>query len=95
MATSNTSISLPNPFTPLAFLPPDIAGQVQAMIYITIATTAVSIGLQIDLPLHSHRQPHLFVKVYASDWLSALPEELRMARKDTRSVALIPYFLSR
>lgn len=34
---------LPNPFTPMAFLPPDIAVQVTISTYVAIAITAVSI----------------------------------------------------
>jgi hypothetical protein len=43
MATNSTMPSLPNPFTPLAFMPPDLAEQFQAEIYITIAALSVSL----------------------------------------------------
>jgi hypothetical protein len=43
--TSNliaASPPLPNPFTPLAFLPPVFAGQAQASAYISVAVLSVS-----------------------------------------------------
>jgi hypothetical protein len=40
--STNSTLSLPNPFTPLAFLPPTIAAQYEASIYVTIATLSVS-----------------------------------------------------
>jgi hypothetical protein len=46
MATNNTLPPLPNPFTPLAFLPPVLANQLQASIYIAIASLSVSIILE-------------------------------------------------
>jgi hypothetical protein len=42
MATNSTLPPLPNPYTPLAFLPPTLAGQFQASIYLYIASLAVS-----------------------------------------------------
>jgi hypothetical protein len=42
--TSNDSTlpPLPNPFTPLAFLPPKLANEFQAIAYVYVATLAVS-----------------------------------------------------
>jgi hypothetical protein len=44
MATTgnNGTIPLPNPFTPLAFLPPALADKYQVVIYVYVATMAVS-----------------------------------------------------
>lgn len=36
---------LPNPFTPMAFFPPDIAVQLTISIYVTVAATTVSIAV--------------------------------------------------
>lgn len=44
-------IALPNPLTPLAWLPPDIAGQLEASRYLYSATTGVSMSLVIDFEL--------------------------------------------
>jgi hypothetical protein len=51
MATTgnNGTIPLPNPFTPLAFLPPAIADKYQAVIYVYVATMAVSNPFRIFL----------------------------------------------
>jgi hypothetical protein len=43
--TNNTTIppeAILNPYTPLAFLPPDVADQHQVMLYVYIANLAVS-----------------------------------------------------
>ena len=50
MATNHTFPPLPNPFTPLAFLPPTIADQFQISIYLFIGTLAVSMFciIQVD-----------------------------------------------
>jgi hypothetical protein len=42
MAANNTYPPLPNPFTPLAFLPPFYAKQYEAIAYISSASLAVS-----------------------------------------------------
>ena len=44
--TSNNTIpadAILNPYTPLAFLPPDVADQYQVLGYIYVATLAVSL----------------------------------------------------
>jgi len=46
-----------NPYTPLAFMPPDVADQFQAMCYVNVAVLAVS-SMQcqaIDLISYTHR----------------------------------------
>ena len=51
--TGNSTIpadAILNPYTPLAFLPPDVANQYQIMGYIYVATLAVS---SINAVLHS------------------------------------------
>ena len=42
MATNSTLPPLPNPFTPLAFLPPTLADQFQTSVYLFVGTFAVS-----------------------------------------------------
>jgi hypothetical protein len=51
MSANNSAIPLPNPFTPLAFLPPDVAHQLQFAQYLAVAASAVSIA-HICLPVH-------------------------------------------
>ncbi len=44
---SEGQIILPNPFTPMAFLPPDLAFQSAIKTYVAVGTTAVSLTVQI------------------------------------------------
>jgi hypothetical protein len=62
--TGNSTIpadAILNPYTPLAFLPPDVADQYQIMGYIYVATLAVSslkCWAPIDLILYTYRLTH-------------------------------------
>lgn len=44
VAPINSSF-LPNPFTPMAFLPPDVARQVVVSVYVLVGTTSVCLFL--------------------------------------------------
>jgi len=58
---NNTTIppdAILNPYTPLAFMPPDVADQYQVMLYVYVATFAVSLiqrQTTIELTSYIHR----------------------------------------
>ena len=41
MVNANTSLQLPNPLTPMAFLPPDLARQVTISSYVLVGSSSV------------------------------------------------------
>jgi hypothetical protein len=65
--------SLPNPTTPLAFLPPTIAEQFQVAVYLAVASMAAFIW----------------------DWLTAIPDEIKLLRGRRLDPPVVVYFLSR
>ena len=80
-----------NPYTPLAFLPPDVANQYQARCYVYVATLAVSLVRYYTASL-SHI---VNVQAYSWDWLMSIPEEYRAVRQVGFSPPNIAYFVSR
>jgi hypothetical protein len=69
MATNSTIPPLPNPFTPLAFLPPDIADQLQAEIYVFMAVLSAFIwdwlmSIPKEIEMCRKRKVSLAVVVY-------------------------------
>jgi len=91
--TSNSTIPLDailNPYTPLAFLPPDVANPFQVICYGNVAILAVSFCKYqptIDLIVH--------LQAFTWDWLMAIPEEYNIIRKAGFSWPKIIYFSSR
>ena len=93
MATTNSSIPLPNPFTPLAFLPPVNADQLQIATYLCMLSTGVSVNALSFLGFWLNWLP--CVKVYIWDWLCSISEEIRMYRMGWTGLPRIAYFFSR
>jgi hypothetical protein len=57
MASSNSTIptgAILNPYTPLAFLPPDVADQFQIICYVNVATLSVSLTIVRPLLFSPH-----------------------------------------
>jgi hypothetical protein len=92
MATNSTLPPLPNPFTPMAFLPPTLAAQLQADIYLNVACMAVSCQIR-DVDSRTLNLPPA-AKAYTWDWLMSIPEEIAMCRRRLH-LAHLAYFLSR
>jgi hypothetical protein len=92
MAANSTIPTLPNPFTPLAFLPPALAGQHEAAIYVSVAMLSARTVLPSMLRLY---WAHFNLKAFSWDWIMSLPEEIKMCRQREFTPAIIAYFLSR
>jgi hypothetical protein len=90
MATNDTHTPLPNPFTPLAFLPPSLAGQFEVVTYVYLVTLSVSTFP--STPSFVLINPS---KAFSWDWLMSIQEEAKMCRQRKFGVAIIAYFLSR
>ncbi|KAF4610092.1 hypothetical protein D9613_010443 [Agrocybe pediades] len=76
-ATCNTSFELPNPLTPLAFFPPDLAYQASVSLYVLVGSAAVLIwdilmNLQRDIKMLKRYKLTLSLVVYFISRFSAL-----------------------
>ncbi|KAF9553164.1 hypothetical protein CPC08DRAFT_697996 [Agrocybe pediades] len=74
---ANTSLELPNPLTPMAFFPPNLAYQVTVAQYVLVGCTAVLIwdiliNLQTDIKMFKRFKVTLSVVVYIISRFSAL-----------------------
>ena len=79
-----------NPYTPLAFLPPDVADQYQVMCYVYVATLAVSF-----IKYWATAAYMVHFQAYTWDWLMSIPEEYKVIRKVGFTPPNIAYFVSR
>jgi len=91
MASNETAPQLPNPFTPLAFLPPDIAFQITIASYILVGTLGVSSTL---LGISQYNLIHLN-QVLVWDILNNIGGDFKLLFKHRISLPTIAYFLSR
>jgi hypothetical protein len=79
-----------NPYTPLAFLPPDVANQYQIVCYVYVATLAVS-----SIKCRATAAYLIHFQAYTWDWLMSIPEEYRVIRKVGFTPPNVAYFVSR
>ena len=97
MTTNSTLPPLPNPFTPLAFLPRDVADKFEVSIYVFVACLSVSIHLRIP------RGIRVYVfwlstsnsKAYMIEWVMTVREEINIFRSRPVRPVTIAYFASR
>jgi hypothetical protein len=95
MATNSTLPLLPNPFTPFAFLPPNIALQYQLANYVTVATLSVSGQFSRFVASKFRFDQLLFAQAFIWDWLMSIPEEIAIVRKRRFRLPTVAYFMSR
>jgi hypothetical protein len=91
MDTNSTLPPLLNPYTPLAFLPPQIAQQFQAQTYFDVATLSVCIH-------HYIRNARLIMiasaKAFIWDMLKTIPDDIKITKRKLHPT-LFAYFISR
>lgn len=92
MATSNDSLVLPNPYTPLAFLPPTLADDFQFSGYVFVAGTCVRVCKDWKTSSPSHFPTF---QVFVWDWFMSIPDEYRLLSKTSFSKSNCVYLLSR
>jgi|ERR1700691_2144225 hypothetical protein len=94
MASNNTipPDAILNPYTPLAFMPREVADQYQVVCYVCVATLAVSPRRNSMHRRVSQRTPY---QAYTWDWLMSMPEEYTAFRKLGFSPPNVAYLLSR
>ena len=60
MASLNVTLPLPNPLTPLAFIPPKLAYEVTVANYLTVGALAVSIFTAPYIPESDREHRYLY-----------------------------------
>jgi len=99
MATNNSSISgavpqLPNPFTPMAFLPPEAAYRVTISNYICVGTMGVC-DYQYRFALSFYSISLVIFQMMTWDILSNLRQDYALLFKFLMRAPTIVYFISR
>jgi hypothetical protein len=90
MAT-NSTVPPSNAFTPLAFLPADIAFAIQFTAFMSCGTFGVSI-FSLS-PWMAERIPPR--KAFLWDWIMSASDEMRMVRARKFNIPVFVYFVSR
>jgi hypothetical protein len=88
----NHTVPLPNPLTPMAYLPPGLAGEYQGVTYLYVGTLSVSPKCYKRILAKSM---HRLAKAFVWDWLMSIPEEYEVCRKRQLSPVVVAYFVSR
>jgi hypothetical protein len=91
MAT-NSTLQLPNPHMPLAYLPPELASAYQGVTYLFVGTLSVSSNY---FSKNLAEICHHCGKAFIWDWLMSIPEEIAICRQRKFGPAIVAYFLSR
>lgn len=88
---NEVSPKMPNPLTPLAWLPPDTAFQLFLSQYLYCGTLRVYM-LDISTLSYTHSE---IVQVWIWDILVSIPDEYRMCKQHKVGFPTMVYFLSR
>lgn len=95
MASNSTDSALPNPFTVLAFLPPLLADQFQAAIYVYVACLSVSMHLLLVTTFQTTYAALILQQAFVWEWLASMADEYKILRRGGPTLPIFAYFLSR
>ena len=90
----NSTYPIVNPYTPLAFIPPDLANQFVLVVYMLAATVGVRGVLSYDIGTVSEMRV-LLTQIWFWDVVMSIPEEIRMCAGRKLTVTDLIYFSSR
>ena len=93
MDSNSTLLAVPNPNTPLVFLPPTLATQFEILCYVTFA------GLTVNKQIHTlmRLKSHFFSlsQAFICEWIMSLADEYKICRRTRLRVPDIVYLISR
>ena len=93
LTDSNSSIAVPNPNTPLAFLPPTLANQFEISCYVTLAALTVNKQIHTLKRLESHF--FSLSQAFVCEWIMSLVDEYKIFRRNRLRVPDVVYLISR
>lgn len=89
-AGGNATYVLPNPNTPMAYLPPEAAKALTFQVYVTVGSFAVSFFFKRRL-----HEINMIIQVLLWDVLLHLPQDYKMLMQRRMNITLVVYFISR